>query len=222
MSSATLFRLSGLSLLLGGLLHLIYLFAHPHSSGLAYYADPATALSHLVGFASASLILLGLPGLYARQAERAGILGLVGTLLVFFGLAMVDVTHTVIDSAVTPALAAIPEAPPLLAKGGPLEGAMQSGMQGTLVSAGGPMLLLGLILVGVSTVRAGFLPRWTGALPVVAALTVPLGFVVPSLEGVAFAMPYVALGCLGLILTMSEGGTSTTTHDTVKPAPRVQ
>ena len=213
-----LVRLSGFSLLLGGLTHLIYLFTHPHSSGLSYYADPATALSHLAGFASVVLILLGLPGLYARQAERAGILGLGGTVLVFFGLAMVDGTHMIIDSAVTPALAAIPDASPLLAPGGPLEGAMQAGMQGTLVSAGGPMLLLGLILLGISTVRAGFLPRWAGALPVVAALAVPLGFVVPSLTGVAFAMPYLALGCLGSILTMREG-TSATTAQAAEPAP---
>lgn len=82
------------------------------------------------------------------------------------------------------------------------------------------MLLLGLILVGISTVRAGVLPRWAGALPVVAALMVPLGFVVPSVEGVAFAMPYLALGCLGLILTMSEG-TLATKH-AAKPAPGVQ
>ncbi len=220
MSYSTLVRLSGASLLLGGLTHLVYLLTHPHSSGLAYYADPATALSHLAGFASVVLILLGLPGLYARQAGNAGILGLVGTVLVFFGLAMVDGTHTVIDSAVTPALAAVPEAAPLLAPGGPLEGAIQGGMQGTLVSAGGPMLLLGLILFGVSTVRAGLLPRWAGALPVVAALAVPLGFVVPSLEGVAFAMPYLALGCLGSILTMDEGASAGTRA--AKPAPAVR
>jgi hypothetical protein len=220
MSYATLVRLSGASLVLGGLTHLVYLFTHPHSSGLAYYADPATALSHLAGFASVVLILLGLPGLHARQAERAGILGLVGTVLVCFGLAMVDGTHTIIDSTFTPALATIPEAAPLLASGGPLEEAMLGGMQGTLVSAGGPMLLLGLILLGASTVRAGVLPRWAGALPIFAALSVPLGFVAPSLEGVAFAMPYLALGCLGSILTVGEGASAGT--QAAEPVPAVR
>lgn len=221
MSSTMMFRLSGLSLLLGGLLHLIYLFTHPQSSGLAYYADPATAISHLVGFASVLLILLGLPGLYARQAGRVGTLGLVGTLLVFFGLAMVDGTHMAIDLAVTPALAVIPEAAPLLASGGPLEEALQSGMQGTLISVGGPMLLLGLILLGISTLRAGVLLRWAGALPVIAALMVPLGFVVPYLEGVAFAMPYLALGCLGLILVTNEAASAMSRH-AAPPVPQAQ
>ena len=220
MSSSTLVRLSGASLLLGGLLHLVYLFTHPHTSGLAYYADPATPLSHLAGFVSVILVLLGLPGLHARQAGRAGTLGLVGTLLIFFGAVMADGTHMVIDSAVTPALATIPDAAPLLAPGGPLEEAMQGGAQGTLVSAGGPMLLLGLILFGVSTFRADVLPRWAGALPVVAALAVPLGFVVPPLTGVAFAMPYLALGCLGAILATGEGAPAST--HAVKPAPQVR
>ncbi|MDP9475813.1 MAG: hypothetical protein M3R38_09020 [Actinomycetota bacterium] len=220
MSSATSFRLSGLSLLVGGLLAIIYLFIHPESNGLAYHADPMTALSHLMGFVSLLLILLGLPGLCARQAERAGILGLVSTLMVFFGVAILDGTHNVIDSTVTPALATIQDAGPLLAEGGPLDQAMQSGMQGTLVSVGGPTLLLGLILLGISTIRADVLPRWAGALPVVAALTVPLGFVVPSLEGVAFTMPYVALGCLGLVLVTDEGVSA---RHAVKPTlPRVQ
>ena len=60
MSSETLFRLSGLSLLLGGLLSMIYLFMHPEGEGLAYYGDPMTALSHLIGFVSVLLVLLGL------------------------------------------------------------------------------------------------------------------------------------------------------------------
>jgi hypothetical protein len=177
-----------------------------------------TALSHLVGFVSVLLILLGLPGLYARQAERARILGLFSTLLVFFGLAMVDAMHMIIDSAVTPALASIPDAAaPLLVQGGPWEEAMQRGLQGTLVAAGGPMLLLGLIVLGVSVAWADVLPRWTGALPVAAALMVPLGFVLTSLEGVAFAMPYLAIGCLGLVLVMNV---STSASHAPEPAPR--
>lgn len=219
MSSAKLFRFSGLSLLLGGLLAIIFLFIHPDSSGVAYYGDPMTSLSHLVGFVAVLLIMLGLPGLYARQAKRVGLLGLVSTLLVFLSLAILDGTHNVIDTTVTPALATIPDAEPLLANGGPLEEAMQSGMQGTLVSVGGPMLLLGLILFGTATIRAGVLPRWVGALPIVAALTVPLGFVVPPLEDIALTMPYLALGCLGLVLVTSEGASA---RHAAKPAPPVQ
>jgi hypothetical protein len=41
---------------------------------------------HLALYAAVILIALGLPGLYARQAERARVVGLIGTVLLFFGL----------------------------------------------------------------------------------------------------------------------------------------
>lgn len=219
MSSTTLFRLSGLSLVLGGLFSILYLFIHPGGSGLAYYEDPMTAPAHLVGFVAVLLVLLGLPGLYARQAERAGILGLAGTVLIFFGLAVLDGTHNVVDSIVTPALATIPEAEPLLAAGGPLEEAVQGGMQGTLVGVGGPMLLLGLILLGIAILRAKVLPRGAGALLIVSAPVTPLGFMVPSLEDLTLTVPYLVLGCLGFLLIAGDGSL---THQASEPAPRVQ
>jgi hypothetical protein len=218
-SSTMLFRLGGLSLLLGGLLSILYLFIHPEGSGLAYYEDPMTAPSHLVGFVAVLMVLLGLPGLYARQAQRAGILGLAGMLLVFFGLAILDGTHNIIDSTVTPALATVPDAGPLLAERGSLEEAIQSGMLGTLVGAGGPMLLLGLILLGIATIRANVLPRWTGALLIIAAPITPLGFLVPSLEDLTLTVPYLALGCLGFILLAGEGSLP---RRAAESEPRVQ
>lgn len=219
MSSTTLFRLSGLSLVLGGLLSVLYLFIHPDESGLAYYRHAMTAPAHLVGFVAVLLVLLGLPGLYARQVGRAGILGLAGTILIFFGLAVLDVTHNVVDATVTPALATIPDAEPLLAAGGPFEEALQSGMQGTLVGVGGPMLLLGLVLLGIATLRAKVLPRWAGALLIVAAPVTPLGFMVPALEDLTLTVPYLVLGCLGFILMAGEGFLP---HRTAEPTPRVQ
>ena len=204
MSSTILFRLSGLSLLLGGLLAVVSLI-HPNaSSGLEYLSDPRTVPAHLLGLTAVLLIMLGLPGLYAGQAERAGVLGLVGTVAVFFCVALLDGTHNVIDSMVRPALATLPEAAPLLTEGGPLDSAMEAGPLGTIVAVAGPVFLLGMIVLGIATIRARVLPRWVGTLPIVAALFVPLGFVVPSLEGIAFAMPYVALGGLGLALMVQR------------------
>ena len=206
MSSTTLFRLSGLSLLLGGLLAIPYLLIHPNTSGLEYLSDPRTVPAHLLGLMTGLLVMLGLPGLYASQAKRAGVLGLVGTVAVFFCVALLDGTHEVIDSMVRPALATLPEAAPLLTEGGPLDSAMEDGPLGTIVAVAGPVFLLGLIVLGIATIRAGVLPRWVGVLPIVAALFVPLGFVVPSLEGIAFSMPYLALGGLGLALMVQRSG----------------
>lgn len=221
MSSTTLFRLSGLSLLLGGLLAAVPI--HPNaSSGLEYLSDPRTVPAHLLGLMAVLLIMLGLPGLYASQAERAGVLGLVGTVVVFFGTALLEVSHNIIDSMVRPALATIPGAAPVLAKGGPLDSAMEAGPLGMIVAVGGPLFLLGLIVLGIATIRAGVLPRWVGALPIVAALFVPLGFVVPSLETIAFTVPYVALGGMGLALMVQRPAaiTGPAAPRSAEPTPR--
>lgn len=205
MKSSNLIRLSGLALVLGGLLAIVGSLLEPDSGGLEYATDPLTVSSHLLGAAAVLLVMLGLPGLFAFQAERAGILGLIGTVALFFCFPLLDLTHDFVDAAVRPALAAIPEAAPLLAEGGPFDEALARGPVGNIVSLAGPALLLGLILLGVATIQAGVLPRWTGALLIVAALSVPLGFVVPALEGVAFAFPYAALGCAGLALVVVAG-----------------
>jgi hypothetical protein len=67
------------------------------------------------------------------------------------------------------------------------------------------MLLVGLLLLGVATIRGGVLPRWAGALPIVAALSVPIGFVVPELQVAAFTLPYVTVGALGWLLAVRSG-----------------
>ena len=102
MTSATLLRLSGLSLLLSGLLAVALTIVelgnpqvvHPQAH------DPLTVPVYLVASAAVLLELLGLPGLYARQAARAGLAGLVGTVLLFFSIAILDGTHEVINVGV--------------------------------------------------------------------------------------------------------------------------
>lgn len=208
MSSSTLIRLSGLSLALGGLLAVAGALLEPTASGLEYATNPLTVASHGLGGAAVLLVMLGLPGLLAYQAERAGFLGLAGTLVVFFCLPLLDLTHDYLDAAIKPALASMPQTAPLLVAGGPLDEALAQGAVAGMISQLGPFLLLGLILLGVATIRAGVLPRWSGALLIVAALLVPLGFFVPLLEGLAFAFPYAALGTVGMLLVAGRPASS--------------
>src|SRR5689334_22898103 len=87
MSSTTLYRLSGISLFWGGgLIAFGYIF-HP-ADNPAYLATLAMILVHLMIFFGVFLLLLGWIGMYARQSSRAGIWGLAGMLLLFFGLLM--------------------------------------------------------------------------------------------------------------------------------------
>ena len=77
MATATLIRLSGLSLLVSGLLAIIiHLVALLNPQVIDPQADdPLTLPAYLVASTAVLLLLLGLPGLYARQAARAGVMG---------------------------------------------------------------------------------------------------------------------------------------------------
>ena len=95
MSNATLDRLSGLALmgafvlsLTGGLLHPIV--GH-ESHSTASISHPGFPAAHLLVFLGGALLLAGLPGLYARIAPRAGILGLAGFTLYFLASATIRV-----------------------------------------------------------------------------------------------------------------------------------
>src|SRR5947209_16208972 len=86
MSSTTSYRLSGVALLIGTVLSIIYYLIQAFLNG----NDPATLTSSLslissvIGFIGSVLVLLGLPGMYTRQAQRAGILGLLGFLFIWY------------------------------------------------------------------------------------------------------------------------------------------
>src|SRR5258708_3256072 len=86
MSSRTLYRLSGLALVIGTILSIIYQVSQAFINGndLTSLAGSLAVISSLVGFIGSVLIVVGLPGMYSRQAGRAGLLGLIGFLLVWY------------------------------------------------------------------------------------------------------------------------------------------
>ena len=139
--------------LLAGVLHILGAFLHPVGEDLAAVNSPNWVLAHLLYWASVILLLFGLMGLSARQAEKAGRLGLVGFVLAFIGTAIVGVflfnaaTTMHLVAATAPDMFAQLTAPPAFAL--PLFG----------LTFG-----LGFILFGVATMRAGVLPRWAGLL----------------------------------------------------------
>ena len=168
MSTAKLIRWSGLISILAGVLYAFGALLHPAGEDLAAYANPNWVPAHYVYWVSAMLMLFSLVGLYARQVEKTGWLGLVGFVLAFIGTVLVDsifvmastVIHLVAVQA--PALFDQAAAPPTF---------------GVLVVVLG--YILGYILFGIATMRAGVLPRWSGLLLIIGSAMVMISEAVP-------------------------------------------
>ena len=150
-------RWSGLVLIAGAVLlaaAIVLVAVNPGPAGLLL---PVTNYCFLM---SALLLLLALPGFYARQADAAGWLGLAS-----YGLLQAGVLLFVVLAA-----------PPLV----------YSSLSGP-IPENAPMfflavaLTLGLLLTAVATLRARVFPRWTGALLLASTLSFFFGFFVAEL-----------------------------------------
>jgi hypothetical protein len=167
MSSVTLFRLSGLALLMALPLQIVGFVLHPPSEMTADVLRPLYGTSHLILFASWFLALLGLPGLYARQAYKAGVLGLISVVLTMFAVAY-HVYLLLYEAYATVALAQNPATQALIGDGPLSHGAGALGPLGFLS-------ILAFPIFGIATVRAKVLPRLAGWLQIVSVPVLFLG-----------------------------------------------
>jgi hypothetical protein len=156
MSAANLIRRSGLISILAGALYALGAILHPAGEDIAAYTSPNWVTAHLVYWVSAILMLFGLIGLYARQVEKTGWLGLVGFVLAFIGTAFVGGIFFMV-STVTPIIAK--EMPALFD-----QTATPSTATVLVIVLG---FSLGYILFGIATMRAKVLPRWSGLLLII-------------------------------------------------------
>jgi hypothetical protein len=168
MSIVNLICWSGLISMLAGLLTVLGALLHPIGEGLPAVNSRNWVPSHLVYWVAILLLHLGLVGLYARQVKETGRLGLVGFVLAFIGTALVGSILVFVSTAL-----------PLIA------GALAA-INGRAVTPPAilvPVFLLGYglgwILVGLATMRAGVLPRWSGLLLIIGVTLFVISEVVP-------------------------------------------
>lgn len=154
MSSATLFRLSGLALLIALPLQILGFVLHPPSEQVVDVLKPAYGPAHLILFSSWMFALLGLTGFYARQSHRAGVLGLIGFCATMFAAAY-HFYLLLYEAYATVALARDPATQALVGDGPLAHGA---GALGPLGFAS----VLSFPLLGIATLRADVLPRLAG------------------------------------------------------------
>jgi hypothetical protein len=171
-TAANLIRWAGLSAVVSGILFIVIQVIHPPDV-LSSVSTEAWAIVHYVGIAMALFGLLGVVGIYAWQVEEAGWLGLVGFLLfgLFYALTM---AFQFTEAFISPVLAT--EAPKfvegLLGVVGGHASEINLGALPLMYSLTGFVgYVLGGLLLGIATLRAGVLPRWAGGLLAFAAVS---------------------------------------------------
>jgi hypothetical protein len=113
----------------------------------------------------ALLFLLGITGLYVRQAKQAGWLGLIGFLLFSLAWAL-ELPFVFTEAFILPTLAV--ESPRFvegfLGIVNESAGGMNVGALPALYALVSGLMLLGSLLFGIGTFRAGILSRWAALL----------------------------------------------------------
>lgn len=176
-SPMVLIRRSGLLAIAAGAYMVVLPFVHP-SDGVGVQSA-AWVPVHLVYFAALTVILLALVGIFARQLQRAGRLGLAGFLMAFVGTAMLLLEGR--EHLFSPDFGV----------GTP------RGLPELIVAS--LVFSIGYVLLGAAIVRAGVLPRGAGVLlavggPIV-AFSPPIGVQAVLIVGhVLFGFGLVWLG----------------------------
>src|SRR5215207_7626996 len=201
-TTATLMRLAGVSAMLTGLCFLVIGMFHPVNVPAA--VTTATWVNvHIFATALGFFGLFGMAGLYARQVEESGWLGLAGFLLFTVWMTLVS-GFSFVEAFILPKLAS--ESPAFVEgllgmfSGAPSE--IDLGILPTIWNISGPMFILGPVLFGIATFRARVLPRWAGALLALNIVLVPLGALVsPECQPKIIMIPIgLALAWLGYAL----------------------
>jgi hypothetical protein len=155
------------------------------------------------------LFLLGIAGLYARHVEAAGWLGLAGFLLLSLCW-WLQTGYVFTDLLILPVLAN--SAPQFVESflgivnpGSPVE--MNIGALPAAYGLLGILYMLGGLLFGIATLRAGVLPRWPAGLRAVASVLTPAAALLPHAIQRLAAIPVgIALAWLGYALWSERRG----------------
>ncbi len=197
----TLMRLAGFSALIAGVCYVVVGVFHP-ANVPASVTSTRWEIVHLFACVMCLFGVIGMAGLYARQALKTGWLGLVGYVLltVWFVLVM---GFSFVEAFILPHVAS---ASPGLVQAwmgmfnGP-SGQFDLGALPTLWTLSGPVYILGGLFFGIATFRAGILPRWAGALLALSTLLAPVAALLPNASQPKTAIPMgIALAWLGYAL----------------------
>jgi hypothetical protein len=162
MTPTKLFRWSGIALTGAGLLIALGFLLHPDISQPHAAEQAGWVPAHVVLIVSLLLTLFGMIGLFLRQIERIGWLGLGGFVLILTGVVLTTVAITA-DAFIFPPIEASAAGAALTDPAGPL----LNGPLGLMLVGATITFALGAIILGIATLRAGVFSRWPALLLIV-------------------------------------------------------
>ena len=200
LTTSKLIRLAGISAMVAGIFYMLVGMFHPLND-LSSVTTTRWTIVHILATAMGFFVLLGLAGLYARQAEKSGWLGLVGFFM--YSLSWVlTLGYTFAEVFILPLLATLS---PTFVQG--FLGAYSSSADpnfavlANLWTVTGVLYILGGLLFGIATFRARILSRWAGGLLAVGSILSPLASLLPHEYEPLVAVPVgLALAWLGYSL----------------------
>ncbi len=159
-TASKLIRWAGFSAMAAGILFIVIQPIHPPDT-LTSVTTSTWTIIHSLTIAMCVLGLVGIAGIYARQVEEVGWLGLAGY-VAFSLFLLVTLAWTFAEAFISPVLAT--EAPTFvegflgIVSGHASE--VDLGALPALYLSAGAFVLLGCLLFGIATLRAGVLSRW--------------------------------------------------------------
>jgi hypothetical protein len=200
-TTSNLIRWAGLSAMVAGICYVIVGVFHPLNV-LSSVITTRWVIVHIFASAMSFFGLLGMAGLYARQVEKSGWLGLAGFVLFSLWLAII-LGFSFVEVFILPVLATVA---PKFVDGflGMFTGSASDinfGVLPTVWTLTGPLYILGGLLFGIATFRAGILPRWAGGLLAIGTALAPTAALLPPELEAKIAVPVgLALAWLGYAL----------------------
>ncbi len=200
-TASKLIRWAGLSAMVGGMFYVLVGLFHPPNV-LSSVTTTQWAIVHVLAIAMCFFGILGMVGLYAKQAVKSGWLGLAGFLLFSLWFAFI-LGFSFVETFILPPLAT--EAPKFvdgfLGMFTSTASEINLGILPTIWTLTAPLYMLGGLLFGIATFRAGILPRWAGGLLAIGTALAPLAALLPLAHQPKVAVPVgIALAWLGYAL----------------------
>jgi hypothetical protein len=200
-SGHNLIRLAGASAVLAGICYVGVGLLHPANVPSSVTTTP-WAVAHVLACATCFFGLLGMAGLYARQAAKSGWFGLVGFvmlslwLVLIMGFSFVEAFVLPHGGTVTPAFV---DGWMGMFNGTP--STVNLGVLPTLWTLAAPLYILGGLSFGIATFRARILPRGAAVLLAAGTALAPVAGLLSLESQPKMAIPVgLALAWLGYAL----------------------